>query len=81
MGWLEQGPGYTVRDLVYWSGFIGGVLLAYLVFFHAVETYQLVRVIGMLVCGVASGFLCELTYRKVTRNPPKDGQDGPPSGF
>jgi hypothetical protein len=29
MGWLDKGPGYTVNDLVWWSGLITGVVVCF----------------------------------------------------
>jgi hypothetical protein len=77
VGWLSKGPGYTVADLVYWSGFIGGALIGYAVLFHAFEVHRLVQLLGMLACGVACGFLCETLYRRL-RKGPRNGDDSGP---
>ena len=65
MGWMGRGPGYTVRDLVYWSGLIAGAVAGYGILAPVGDLHPLVRLLGMLACGVACGFLCETVYVKV----------------
>jgi hypothetical protein len=72
MGLLDQGPGYTVSDLVYWMGLMLGASAAYVVFFHVFEWQMngILRLILVLGVGVGCGFVCDLIYRNATRNRP-----------
>jgi hypothetical protein len=67
----DKGPsGYTVKDLVYWSGFIGGAIVTYGIL-HAVdvEMYPLIRAVLCLGAGVAVGWTCERICARVRRPP------------
>jgi len=71
----DRGPsGYTVKDLVYWSGLIGGVVATYGLL-HAldVDMYPLIRAVLCLVAGVAVGWICERIYTRA-RRPPTGGR-------
>jgi hypothetical protein len=83
MGLLDkEGPGYTVEDLVYWSGFIGGVVITYGILFHVVvlELHPIVRLLGMLVVGVSTGFVCERIYRLMKPGKRPEDEQEPPAG-
>jgi hypothetical protein len=74
MGIFEDPRNYTIRDLVYWMGFFTGAIGGYGLLFHVVEVpYPIIGYIGLLVCGLALGFLCETIYKNA-RNGPRDGE-------
>jgi hypothetical protein len=69
----NRGPGYTINDLVYWGGLIGGVVVTHLALMP-VEMHNLARLVISLVVGVGVGYLCEKAYDKSKgrRGPPPD---------
>jgi hypothetical protein len=72
------GPGYTVKDLVYWTGLIGGISVTYLAL-KDTEMHRFLKLLISLGVGVAAGVVAEYAYRVLTApRPPRD--DGPPSG-
>ena len=85
MGWLKEGPGYTVRDLVYWAGFMVGAMIGFGASTLIADLHPIVRLIGLIGCGVACGFLCETVFgmmsgrpsRGIGRRPPPDDRADP----
>jgi hypothetical protein len=66
-----MGPaGYTVKDLVFWSGFMGGAIAAYGIM-HALEldVHVLLRALVSMGAGVAVGWTCERIYTQFKRAP------------
>jgi len=75
MGIFEDPKNYTIQDLVYWTGFFTGAIGGYGLLFHVVEVpHPIIGYIGMLVLGVAVGYLCETIYKNA-RKAPRDRQD------
>jgi hypothetical protein len=77
----DKGPsGYTVKDLVYWSGLMGGVVVTYGIL-HAldIELHPLVRALLAIGVGVALGWTSERIYTRAQRpaqaGPRRNDQD------
>jgi len=58
-----QGPGYSVKDLVWYSGLLAGIVLVYtLTIPYADELHQLVRFALGVAVGVGLGWGLETAY-------------------
>jgi hypothetical protein len=67
MNWLEKGPGYTVNDLVYYTGLFLGIILVFGVG-RPYGFHPLLLLVGGLAAGVGLGYVLERTYRNSRRN-------------
>jgi hypothetical protein len=67
---MASGPGYTVQDLVFYSGFIGGIIVTYLGL-QALELDwpQIVYLILGLVVGAGLGWLALFLFERIRRGP------------
>jgi hypothetical protein len=78
MGLLDKGPGYTVNDLVWWSGLITGVVVCY----FRLTPLGVPRLVSLVVGGAAGiglGWGLETLYRNSrSPRPPDGGEDLPP---
>ena len=72
MGILDQGPRYTLNDLVYYTGLFGGIIAVYLT--TRPYVHPLIALIGGLVVGVGLGYALERAYAR-TQEP---GEKPPP---
>jgi hypothetical protein len=73
VGFFDKGPGYTVRDLVFWVGAMAGILVAHFTLRALeVELQPILRIVVILVAAVTTGWLCETGYRLGTRPPKRD---------
>lgn len=66
------GPGYTVSDLVYWSGLFLGVIIAFVGGRHLGITNHIVLLVAGLALGVPLGMVFEKAYRGGGPPPPED---------
>jgi hypothetical protein len=66
-----KGPGYTVNDLVYWTGMMGGIIAVVLTG-RQYGVNQIILLIGGLVVGAGLGFVMERAYRNSNRRPPSE---------
>jgi hypothetical protein len=85
VGSLSKGPGYTVNDLVYWSGMIAGIV-GVVTIGRSYGVNQLVLLIGGIVLGAGLGFTLERAYRSLNQPPSQDqdfdrDQNFPKDGF
>lgn len=66
------GPGYTVKDLVYYSGLFGGICLVY-VGTRQVAIHHILRLIISIVAGLGLGWAALSAYESSRqKNPPRD---------
>ncbi len=68
MGVIKS-PGYTINDLMYWSGMIAGIVTVVLIG----KQYGIDRIfllIGGIVLGAGLGYTLEMAYRK-SMEPPR----------
>jgi hypothetical protein len=72
-----SGPGYTVADLVWYSGLIAGMVGTYFALMP-LGVQKWVSLVAGLVVGIGLGWLGETIYRQSKRRRPPDRQDGPP---
>jgi hypothetical protein len=70
----NQGPGYTINDLVYWGGLMAGLGVTYLAL-KPLGWHPIVQLLLSLVAGVGVGYVCEKIYDQSKRRP---GPPGPP---
>ncbi len=68
MGMLNQGPGYTVSDLVWWSGVLGGTVVAYTASNYLLELPRIACLVVGIGVGACTGFLAERLYSRSGRN-------------
>jgi hypothetical protein len=68
-----KGPGYTINDLMYWSGMIGGIVAVVLIG-RQFGVQQIFLLIGGVVVGAGLGFSLEWFYRK-SLEPPRPPDD------
>ena len=69
-----KGPGYTTRDLAYYAGLFGGIMLVYLIC-QPYGVHPVVRLIVGLIVGVALGWMTERAFF-----PPRGPSGGGPQG-
>jgi hypothetical protein len=77
MSTQNRGPGYTVADLVWYSGLIAGVVGTYFAL-APVDVQKWVKLVAGLVVGIGLGWLGETIYRQSQRRRPPGGPDGSP---
>lgn len=66
MGVLDQGPGYTVKDLVYYGGLFGGLIVVYLAG-RPYGVHPLILLVGGIIVGVGVGYVLERLYERSGR--------------
>lgn len=65
------GPAYTVKDLIYYAGLMGGIIAAYLVL-QPFGLHPLLRLLIGLGLGIGIGWLAVSAYERAT-----GGDEGP----
>jgi hypothetical protein len=60
-----KGPGYTVRDLYYYSGLFAGIIIVY-VGTQSTELHPILRLVLGLIAGVALGWIADRAYQAST---------------
>lgn len=55
---------YTVADLVYWTGMIGGIIIAYFIL-EPMAVHPLLRLGAGIALGAGLGFIFEKLYQSV----------------
>jgi hypothetical protein len=74
---MDRGPGYTIADLVFYSGLFAGIIVTYLSLNAAeVELHQIVKLLIGLAIGCGVGWVCLKIY-EASRKPPPDGRQPP----
>jgi hypothetical protein len=75
-----RGPDYTVKDLLFYSGLIGGIIIVYLAL-EPLEVHRLLRLLAGLVVGCGLGYVMSLAVSdrpKREHDPDRDAIDRPP---
>ncbi len=54
-------PGYTVKDLLYYTGLFAGIIAVYLAL-APFGVHPIIRLVGGLIVGVGAGWLLEKAY-------------------
>ena len=62
-----KGPGYTVEDLVFYTGLFGGIILVF-VGLAPFGVHTIVRLIGGLVVGLGVGWAFTKAYNSMKSN-------------
>jgi hypothetical protein len=77
-----KGPGYTVKDLFYYGGLFGGIIIVYTTL-DPWKIHPLMRLLLGLGVGVALGWLLERTYENMiaSRRSPDDLDEPPRQDF
>ncbi|MBI4606378.1 MAG: hypothetical protein HY721_30805 [Planctomycetes bacterium] len=79
MGLFDKGPGYTGKDLVFYVGLIGGIIIVYL----ALQPYGFHPFVALL-CGIAvgggAGWVLEKVWDSVHRSGRGPGPGTGPGG-
>ncbi len=66
-----KGPGYTVNDLVYWTGMIAGIVAVFAIG-KPYGVDRIILLIGGVVAGAGLGFVLEKVYKNSSQPPPSD---------
>lgn len=74
MGLFDQGPGYTVKDLVFWIGLFTGLIVTYLVM-EAFEIHRIVRLLVGLVVGLGVGWVLTKAFEFGKVPPDREPED------
>jgi hypothetical protein len=72
VSWLKDGSGYTVNDLVYYSGLFLGIIVVFAIG-RPYGIHPIIMLIVGLVVGVGLGYVLERFYRSYKR----EGGSGP----
>jgi hypothetical protein len=70
MGLFDQGPDYTVKDLVYYTGLFAGIIVVYLLL-APFGLHPLLKLVPAIFVGAGLGWACEQLYTR-SRRPPRD---------
>jgi hypothetical protein len=74
----NYGPsGYTVHDLIFWTGFIVGDIAVYFAL-EPMEWHNALRALAGAPVGLALGWLSDKVYTAATAGP-RDGRPGGPN--
>ncbi|RCS46268.1 hypothetical protein DTL42_14940 [Bremerella cremea] len=52
---MAKGPGYTIDDLIYYTGLFGGIIITYLLL-ENLPIHHIIRLIIALIVGVGTGW-------------------------
>ncbi|PQO32747.1 hypothetical protein DTL21_21410 [Bremerella cremea] len=69
---MAKGPGYTIDDLIYYTGLFGGIIVTYLLL-ENLPIHHIIRLIIALVVGVGTGW-CATYFFTRKENSGEDGE-------
>ncbi|PQO27240.1 hypothetical protein [Blastopirellula marina] len=69
---MAKGPGYTIDDLIYYTGLFGGIIVTY-VLLQNVPIHHIIRLIIALAVGAGTGWCATYFF---SRTGGSGGDDG-----